>query len=469
MPGPSLLPKIHLQNPSKVVPQSHITSSTTKRVNFYHPAYDRKDGLLFVLYAFDATGGGIHYGLAHDACAIIADNRHDGWLTATRDGERIEAHWDDILPLGNYWYHVPDKSGGTTIISDAPYRWPVVTCFQDFEFPETLPDTWSRIILPESPVNTGSQSTYSSLTRARDITCRISNHATGVQVAHICPEHERDWFMSNSMPQYNSNISLDPQNLLNDMSNLILLRSDLHTAFDDRKFVIYPKDGNVDSFVVHMLEPTSDIGSLYHNSRTHPIHACRIQFLYARFAWSIFPAISGFLSNSSINKAVIMVKQEGGRRIRLVEEVLDAEQLRAKASQSRSRSPRKRQRAPGLSEVVEADEKPHIKRPCNSFTSLIGIDDYLSSPSADLDEDSGSSPVSFTTLDAQPSVHRTTNSDITDLMDLKEKFLNKQRPSEYVPFQGSVFEGTTDPKEILTRLGVEIRDDPEDEKEREPV
>jgi hypothetical protein len=91
MPGPSLLPRIQLQNPSKVVPQSHITSNITGRVNFYHPAYDRKDSLL-VLYAYDATDGGIHYGLSHNACAIIADNRHDRWLTTTRAGESEWKH-----------------------------------------------------------------------------------------------------------------------------------------------------------------------------------------------------------------------------------------------------------------------------------------------------------------------------------------------------------------------------------------
>lgn len=122
MPAPNLQSRIQLSNPSQIVPQSHITSSATKRVNFYHPAYDKKDGLLFVLYAYDANDGGIHYGLAHDACAIIADNRHDGWLTTTQDGEPIEAHWDDILPLGNYWYHIPDRDGGMKLLHIICYR-----------------------------------------------------------------------------------------------------------------------------------------------------------------------------------------------------------------------------------------------------------------------------------------------------------------------------------------------------------
>jgi hypothetical protein len=77
------------------------------RVVFHHPGYSPDDDTLFFLYAWDQAEGGLHYGLAHNACAIIADNRHDGWLTATRDGPRIEAGLDEILPAGHYWFHVP--------------------------------------------------------------------------------------------------------------------------------------------------------------------------------------------------------------------------------------------------------------------------------------------------------------------------------------------------------------------------
>ena len=67
------------------------------------------------------------------------------------------------------------------------------------------------------------------------------------------------------MTVWNNDLTLDPDNLLRDLSNAVLLRSDIHTAFDQRKFVFFPKDP--EGFVLHMLEPTSDIGQLYHNTR----------------------------------------------------------------------------------------------------------------------------------------------------------------------------------------------------------
>jgi hypothetical protein len=107
---------------------------------------------------------GLHYGLAHNACEIVADNRYDGWLSATRSGKRIEACSNDVLPAGEHWFFVPclgeqfltlsqwlkvrlrlfqhadlgcctDRNIVNGIQPDIlpqnePHRYPVVTCFQ---------------------------------------------------------------------------------------------------------------------------------------------------------------------------------------------------------------------------------------------------------------------------------------------------------------------------------------------------
>ena len=88
------------------------------------------------------------------------------------------------------------------------------------------------------------------------------------------------------MSRWNNNTSLGEQSLLNDDANLILIRSDIYKAFDDRKFILYPKDAT--SFFLHIIEPSLDLGILYHNARTYPMVNCRLEFLYARFAWSLF-------------------------------------------------------------------------------------------------------------------------------------------------------------------------------------
>jgi len=230
--------------------------------------------------------------------------------------------------------------------SRPPYRWPVVTTFLDWKFPRVMPEVWTRCTqIQGAGSNTTPQSTLTASIRQRDVSCRITAFQSGTEVAHLIPEHEKQWFLSNSMTRFNNDTSLDPDNLLRDLSNAVLLRSDMHTAFDQRKFVFFPKDQ--DGFVLHMLEPTSDIGLLYHNTRLN-IPQCSLQFLFARFAWSIFPSLSGFLSRPYTSRLVVRSEAYTGERV--VEEV-ETVVLGRKATASRSNSPTKRSRiAAGLDE-----------------------------------------------------------------------------------------------------------------------
>lgn len=209
----------------------------------------------------------------------------------------------------DYYYHVPHpgecaigrkrfssvtsaKAGEPIDHNKIPYKWPVVPTFQDWKFPNSMPEGWTRWrgssrpqILPSG---TASQSNYTTLVRARDFSCRITQHCTGTEVAHLCPESERDWFIANNMQQYRANLNSDFAHLLKDPGNMFLIRSDLHNSFDDRLFVFFPK-GPQDSLVLHTLQEVPDLSQIYHNVQLHPIPHCCPEFLVTRFAWSIFP------------------------------------------------------------------------------------------------------------------------------------------------------------------------------------
>lgn len=240
------------------------------------------------------------------------------------------------------------------IAATSPYRYPIVPSFQDWKFPSTLPEAWTRPYYTDRACYTAPQSTLTAAIRARDMTCRITTHFTATGVAHLCPEHEQEWFLRNSMQSWNSDLTLDPDNLLNDLSNAILLRPDLHAAFDDRKFVFFPK--SEDGFVVHMLEPTPDLAQLYHNVRLQPLWQCNAQFLYARFAWAIFPSLSGFLSKPNAAPLVLVVKSNGGHTEWVEEESVTSEKLRARVSASRSQSLKKRQPAADKDSLGSVDD-----------------------------------------------------------------------------------------------------------------
>lgn len=104
----SIRERVRLRPPVTLYPTSlNYILWPNHRVFFHHPAYEARNDLLFSLYAWDHPDGGIYHAVAHNACAIIADNRIDGYLSNTRNGAPIDAAMDDILPLGHYYFHVP--------------------------------------------------------------------------------------------------------------------------------------------------------------------------------------------------------------------------------------------------------------------------------------------------------------------------------------------------------------------------
>lgn len=72
----------------------------------YPVHYDQN--VLLQLYAWDSPTGGLHSGTALLACALIACNAWDGYLTIERDGQKLDLHDDDILIAQEYYFHVPE-------------------------------------------------------------------------------------------------------------------------------------------------------------------------------------------------------------------------------------------------------------------------------------------------------------------------------------------------------------------------
>ena len=84
------------------------SAGADERINIRHPGYSPSNDLIFSLHTLDHATAGVHHGFVLDACAIIADNRRDGWLSIDRGGnDRVEGDLDHVLSNGDYWYNVP--------------------------------------------------------------------------------------------------------------------------------------------------------------------------------------------------------------------------------------------------------------------------------------------------------------------------------------------------------------------------
>jgi len=318
----SLLPPTLQQSDEQIPTQSHT-------VSVYHPFYVEENTLL-TLGAFDAGSGGIHHETLRIACAIIANNRFDGFLsTTTAPGLPLTKDKDGVLPPGQYYFHVPGDS-----------EYAVVPSFRHWQYPhDNVPQTWTELDgSMHGPIATMVPSDISTAVRLRDTKCRVSGYAEIAQVAHLCPQTEEPWMHRNAMERFAANPSARPTYWTN---NALLLRADLRLAFDARIFVFLPKSCKL---VVHVLEASKELLGLYHNVEMQ--HSASglgvgVAFLFSRFAWTIFH----LATNTSFSRC-----QEKRRRViynpaakgRLIDAINLSDIPKLDGSRSRSRSPRER-------------------------------------------------------------------------------------------------------------------------------
>ena len=83
--------------------------SPDREIKIYHPGYDEVVPML-CFPGYDSKEGDLYYDSAHTACAIISNNRFDGWLSTSKDPQ-LPQFSEELLAPGNYWWHVP---GGNT-------------------------------------------------------------------------------------------------------------------------------------------------------------------------------------------------------------------------------------------------------------------------------------------------------------------------------------------------------------------
>ncbi|KAF1816275.1 hypothetical protein P152DRAFT_504981 [Eremomyces bilateralis CBS 781.70] len=168
-----------------------------------------------------------------------------GFLSGTRDGQRVDVGKDGLLMGSDYYLRLTDD------------EYPIVVSFAHFKFPHrNLPPYWTSeaLRIPRSN-HQFRQTDLSDTLLMRDRSC--------TEAAHLIPRVEERWFRSNEMLKYTSR-PLPSVTSTDDPRNAPLLRSDLHSTFDAKRWVVVPKAG---TWVVHVLDPgpSRQFLSLYYN------------------------------------------------------------------------------------------------------------------------------------------------------------------------------------------------------------
>ncbi|KAI1758666.1 hypothetical protein GGR53DRAFT_516313 [Hypoxylon sp. FL1150] len=291
-------------------------------VGVRHPGYPAYANPLLSFPAVDHDG--VDYDLAIHACYLLVGNAwprdgspsHEAPYLSYSDRPRESAPESVITPPATgdtvirrtSYLHVPSYTGR------GPY--PITPSFDHWEFPHAFdappapsdsggngplvppPETPPRPFLPAAwrAAAIAAAPSPSDLTGrlgilARDQTCRVTQYGMGVEAAHLVPKKAQPWFTLNSMKWYAK--TPDDVNAIDDMNNLLLLRADIHYMLDCRELIIVPKkleDRYV--FVLKVIKSKKrylyDAYEIYHNRICQDFLGVRIEYLFARFAWSIF-------------------------------------------------------------------------------------------------------------------------------------------------------------------------------------
>ncbi|GAB1319859.1 hypothetical protein MFIFM68171_10069 [Madurella fahalii] len=314
-------------------------------IKILHPDYPAAENTLLHLRALD--NGGIDYDTALAVCSIVTGNTCTGFFATREAGtqrlERIVPPSDSILRENAYFFQLPDDD-----VLERPY--PVIPRFEDWTFPhDAMPPPWREL----------------SRQAQGGMSCRVTDCMWGVEKAHLIPLTAQNWWDREELQQY---IVLDrfSQSDIDVNDNIIPLRSDIHTVFDDKVFAIVPKrdqrsgqeaPGEL-SLVTHIINPILDnyFNLYYHNRKLLPLK-CSIECLFARFTCTIFsPGVIGVFLKKCITSRRLLVYDPGTGTSTVESRNREQAQALLAASRSRSASPRKRPALEAVGNVVSVLE-----------------------------------------------------------------------------------------------------------------
>jgi hypothetical protein len=281
-------------------PIPHTTETKQQRtISFRHPGYPDLIGPNLVsLDAVDhELGDGIDYDTALVACGIVACNRWSQSWFGVKDSQgasvfrAVPRPHDGLLRESIYYFFVSQ---------DKDEQYAVIPSFDHWRFPHgDLPDIWQALDIPSPSPPVASRLRHLKVegkhaAEIRDESCRLTAWTNAAEACHLVPSASATWFAVNVMSRYCR--LPGGRNPVDDDRNLILLRRDLHWLFDQRHFTILPKRSPGDLFgspslVFHTLQPRGDceLHDLFHNrTLQQPTSGLSVEFLFARFAWSIF-------------------------------------------------------------------------------------------------------------------------------------------------------------------------------------
>lgn len=280
---------------------------STRPFRLRHPGYPTPN-ILFTIAASDGRDRDhIHYATAWAACSVILNNRTDHWLSPERLGApRAAADANGLLLAGDYFLHVP--SADAHIIE----TYSIVPNFRSWQFPhDVLPELWHEASVKDKQL---AAERGSSIEAVAIESCRITERILATQDAHVIPKEEKPWFASNEMEQYGMLSTRSGDTVADTLPNILRLRSDAHYLWDKSEFSIVPRRNDPSargaSWYTQVLNDGEELHQYWHGIELQSLAGRPAQYLFARFAWDIFPRLHTFL-RAGRERALLVCRLDG--------------------------------------------------------------------------------------------------------------------------------------------------------------
>ncbi|KAH8929787.1 hypothetical protein BT69DRAFT_51917 [Atractiella rhizophila] len=248
------------------------------RVIFYRPEPLQK---LISLPKLDPLPGTLDFGISHkfalDVCRILA-NDFGGHLKKRGSDEQIGA---TVVTLdgSEYFYY-----------SEGLRNYKIITHFRAWTPPPDPPAHWKDALeaswpppIERPPLRTNVPAAGMAEAVKADGKCVVSSWPanSALQNAHLVPTWEEHWFKYHAQEERNAN---NVAAGIDDLSNGLAMRADVHTLMDANVYVLAPVYGQIVSYFLVWDETyVSD----YHLCQIGLPTRTSVHHLYSRFAYSV--------------------------------------------------------------------------------------------------------------------------------------------------------------------------------------
>jgi hypothetical protein len=270
----------------------------------------------------------------HIQCVCNKRQQPQGWLALVVPlwPTTVNADSEGLISAGVYFFHV---NSGPNL-----EPCPIVPNFRAWIFPhDDLPSLWHE----------SAHSAVAIEPRTATETCRLTKKRLACENAHIIPSAEKSCFADNEMDRYGELGGRTGQDVADSPANSIRLRRDVHLLWDSLFFSIVPKESQNGEtaetrWCVHGMVQDEELHADYHNRPTESLTSRSVEYLYARFAWDIFPKVIGFLQSTQPRR--LAVRQADGEVEVRIFSTQECKDFTRNQGRGRSASPTKRSRGP---------------------------------------------------------------------------------------------------------------------------